>query len=446
MDIEPFSWDDLHDLLTSNFEKTKSLTMAELRQPTAFMVQKIYFTFLQEFGASDSLLQLPFEMLQELEHHEVLGPCIPVLALQAAISSLLEKLFDTTDFGVSDLVNPQPKRTQKWLTVFTNFWMFCSNQMESVSRVLADVDEKTKKRAELDQIIEDKKRRINELTTNAAQEKADKEVYLEKIAEEEEKMKHLVEKSKEMNEYAESLRRQLLSKEEVFSNEKEKLKNLEIEKENLEGLFEHAALMTKLEKDLNEAHLELQNKTERKLELRKNALVLERLSEEYAEVQEIVKNLVTEKNTVRSAESKLRDNKKKESALNIEIEEKDNRLREKELLWKKRNDEFQRLTLQWNLKKNGKEEEVRMLQEQVDGAKKMLGEEELVIVDLREQIHEAKTVKDAILLEIESDTIVVRQKYSKLREALEKYNRKLREDMKRIEGARIKVQGAPGAL
>ena len=83
------------------------------------------------------------------------------------------------------------------------------------------------------------------------------------------------------------------------------MKNLEIEKENLEGLFEHAALMTKLEKDLNEAQLELQNKTERKLELRKNALVLERLSEEYAEVQEIVKNLVTEKNTVRSAESKF---------------------------------------------------------------------------------------------------------------------------------------------
>jgi len=420
--------------------------MAELRQPTALIVQKIYFVFLQEFGVCDSLLQLPFSMLQELEHHEVLAPCIPVLALQAAISSLMEKLFDFTDFGVSDLVNPQPKRTQKWLTILANFWMFCGNQMDSVNQILEDVDEKVRKRADLDRMIEVKKRRINELTTNAAQEKADREVFLEKIAEEEEKMKGLVEKSKELNENLELLRGQLSSKEDLLSNEKEKLKSLEIEKENLEGLFEHAALMKKLENDLSEAQLELQNKTERKLELKKNVLVFERLSEEYTEAHEIVKNLTSEKNLLRNAESKLRDNKKKETALTSELEENDNLLREKELFLKKRKEEFQRLNIQWNLKKTGKEEEIRMLREEFEESKKMLGEEELVIVDLREQINEAKFAKNSIYEEIESDALIIRQKYSKLLEALEKYNRKLREDMKRIASAGNKIKGGPGAL
>merc|ERR1711915_429405 len=105
-----------------------------------------------------------------------------------------------------------------------------------------------------------------------------------------------------------------------------------------------------------------------------------------------------------------------------------------------------RLKAQWNLKKNGKEEELSTLQHEIEEAKKLMGEEELVILDLNEEIGVLKEKRDKILQEVRASDVVVRQKYSRMLEALQNYNERLKEEFDAINATKLKILGGPGAL
>merc|ERR1712176_252190 len=146
-----------------------------------------------------------------------------------------------------------------------------------------------------------------------AQEKIEREGLVERIAEEEEILKQHVEQSKELAEESDKLKKMVALKDEQIAQEEVKFKNIEVEKGNLEGLFEHEAQMKKLEAELHEAKEELKTRTERKLELKKNFVVLERQTEEYSEPHEMVKNLAVDKSSFRDSENNLREVKKKQT-------------------------------------------------------------------------------------------------------------------------------------
>merc|ERR1712176_1290508 len=108
--------------------------------------------------------------------------------------------------------------------------------------------------------------------------------------------------------------------------------------------------------------------------------------------------------------------------------------------------EMHRLKAQCSLKKNGKEEELMKLQQEIEDSKKLLGEEELVIFDLNEEINSLKVKRNEIMKEVENSEMIVRQKYSRMLEALENYNKKLKDDLNQINAVKSKMLGGPGAL
>ena len=89
--FEPFAFEQIHEFINGYLEMENfSVTMQDLKQPTAPLVQMLYFNFLQEFGFSTSLLQTPFEVMEDLEHPDIYKDIIPILSLQAACTHLFE--------------------------------------------------------------------------------------------------------------------------------------------------------------------------------------------------------------------------------------------------------------------------------------------------------------------------------------------------------------------
>ena len=69
-----------------------------------------------------------------------------------------------------------------------------------------------------------------------------------------------------------------------------------------------------------------------------------------------------------------------------------------------------------------------------------------MILDLNEEISALKEKRDKILQEIRASDVVVRQKYSRMLEALQNYNEKSKEEFDAINAAKLKILGGPGAL
>ena len=275
--FEPFAFEAIHDFLHGCLEwENFSVTMQDLKQPSAALVQMLYFNFLQEFGFSNSLLQIPFEVLEDLEHPDIYKDIIPILSLQAACTHLFEKLTGDTSFGISDLINPKPKKTQKFLSVLQNFWLFCNNQYVHVTKVQGEVQKLVKARAQYESKIEEFKNKINQSRSKAVEEKAEEESLMKEIEELKEEFNTLIPKQKELNDIKKSLKEEienLTQRGECLV--KEKLK-LETERDNLQGAFEGAAALKKLDTELQEVRQDLRLKEKRKLEFRNNLELLGR--------------------------------------------------------------------------------------------------------------------------------------------------------------------------
>lgn len=443
--FEPFSYEQIHQFVITNQENSGTVTLQELKQPTGFLVQKLYFNFMQEFGFSESLLQLPFDLL-ESDHLEVVGPMVPVLSLQAAVTHLLNKLVGNTDFGVTDLLRPQAKRTQNFLSVMQNFWMFCNGQYNDVERVQAEVDRLVRSKGEMEEKIELFKNKINQLKSKAIEEKAEEESLAEEVAFSEGKMRELVAHQKELTEVTAGLNQQLAAQEKRIVELREQLQGLQTERDNLQGVFEGAAVLQRLEQELQDARDDLGQKEKRKLEFRNNLEVLDRLKGEYTSVLDLVKQVAGERQKTRELESKMREVQGQMVSFKLELEEGDSLVREKEIQVEKKKEEGNKMKVQWNRKKKGKEEEILSGSQELDHAKKHLGQEELAVVELSNQIRNLDLRREVEMEEQTREAVLVRAQYSTLLEGIEKFNFKLREDLDRVEKAKEKLNFGPPAL
>ena len=209
--FEPFPFEQIHEFLVGLQWENCSISLQDLKQPTAGLVQKFYFNFLQEFGYSDSLLMVPFEVTEDLEHPDIYKDIIPILSLQAACVHLFTNLAGDTSFGIMDLINPKPKKTQKFLSLMQNFWMFCNNQYQYVSKIQGDVQGMVKTRAECEAKIEEYKNKINQSRSRAVEEKAEEESLLLENEELKAELNRLIPKQKELNDVKNELKEEIES-------------------------------------------------------------------------------------------------------------------------------------------------------------------------------------------------------------------------------------------
>merc|ERR1712059_143840 len=128
----------------------------------------------------------------------------------------------------------------------------------------------------------------------------------------------------------------------------------------------------------------------------------------------------------------------------LELEEGDSLVREKEIQVEKKKEEGNKMKVQWNRKKKGKEEEILCGSNELEHAKKHLGQEELAVVELSSQIRNLDMRRE--VEEQTREAVLVRSQYSTLLEGIEKYNLKLRKDLDRVEKVKEKLNVGPPAL
>merc|ERR1712059_134032 len=130
----------------------------------------------------------------------------------------------------------------------------------------------------------------------------------------------------------------------------------------------------------------------------------------------------------------------------LELEEGDSLVREKEIQVEKKKEEGNKMKVQWNRKKKGKEEEILCGSNELEHAKKHLGQEELAVVELSSQIRNLDMRREVEIEEQTREAVLVSSQYSTLLEGIKKFNLKLREDLDRVEKVKEKLNVGPPAL
>eukprot|EP00092_Neocalanus_flemingeri_P039043 GFUD01042502.1.p1 GENE.GFUD01042502.1~~GFUD01042502.1.p1 ORF type:complete len:450 (+),score=180.21 GFUD01042502.1:281-1630(+) len=445
--FEPFPFDVILKFLQEQgWENCSGLTLQDLRQPTAPLAQKLYFNFLQEFGFSDSLLMIPFEVLEDLESPDIYKDMIPIMSLQAACVHLFTKLTGDSGFGIMDLINPTAKRTQRFISVMQNFWLFCNNQWAHVEQIQGEVDRLVRSRVEYEAKIEEYKNKINQCKSKAVEEKAEEDSLMEEIDQLKEELKQMFPKQKELNEMRSNLKTELESLATKKTGLLEELRKVEAERDNLQGVFEGAAVLQKLDVELIEIREELGLKEKRKLEFRNHLELLDRCKEDYSAVLELVQQIAQEQQKTRDLVGKIREHHTVMESTKLEKEEAESVIRELENQFKERSAVLAKMRGQWARRKKGKEEEIQQGGSELEEAKLQLGEEQLAAMDLSNKIRDLNLMCEDEQEEMARLAGNTRAHYSMVLEAMEKFNNKLNEDFAKIGEAKNKLNQGPPAL
>jgi len=445
--FKPFKLDVISNFVRDcDWENCPPISVKELEQPSASLVQYLYFNFLREFGFSDSLLMIPFEVLEDLEYPDIYKDMVPIMSLQAGCVHLFDKLTGNSDFGIMDLLNPTPKRTQKFLSVMQNFWLFCNNHYPHVERIQGEVDRLVRSRVECETKIEEYKNKINHSKSKAVEEKAEEDDLMAEIDHLREELKQMFPKQKELNEVKGELKAELESLKLKTASMLEQMKNLETERDNLLGVFEGAAILQKLDQELHEIREELEIKEKRKLEFRNHLELLGRWKEDYTAVLELVQQIAQEQQKTRELVAKIREQHSVMETVKSDREELDSVIREKENQIKEKSAVLAKMRGQWARRKKGKEEEIQQGSADLEQAKLQMGEEQLAAMELSNKMRDINLMHEDEVEEMAREAANIRAHYSTLLEAMEKFNAKLNEDFKKIGDARDKLSQGPPAL
>jgi len=424
----------------------KQFTMEDLKNPTASFVQLVYIRFLQDFGFNTSALLVPsMELMESLDHPEVLKEMIPTLSLQAACHHLICKLVNDQSFGIMDLLRPSVKRTQSFFSVLQNFWLFVNQRIKEVDRLVANVEGKVEERVRLEARIEDFKARINQRRSKAVEDRATEDALVEDIEELKRTLEELTGKREVLDGEKLEVEQKLASLAANWEEMDAKKTSLTKEIATLQGVFEGAAIMDRLDQEIAQLNEHLEIKETRKVEFRNNLEVLERSKEEYGAALELIRAISREGERMRELVGKLREQSSKMEGVKMDMDELESELREAQQQVGERKAELAKVRLQGDRRRRGKEEELVSERRAVEEAKQQLGEEQLAVVELVNQIRDVKLMEEEEALEMGREATTIRAHYAKILEAVQKFNQKINNDFKIIEEAQIKM-AAPPAL
>jgi len=444
--FEPFPFEQIHEFLVGLQWENCSISLQDLKQPTAGLVQKFYFNFLQEFGYSDSLLMVPFEVTEDLEHPDIYKDIIPILSLQAACVHLFTNLAGDTSFGIMDLINPKPKKTQKFLSLMQNFWLFCNNQYQYVSKIQGDVQGLVKTRAECEAKIEEYKNKINQSRSKAVEEKAEEESLLLENEELKAELNRLIPKQKELNDVKNELKEEIESLTHKTQSLMEEKHKLETERDNLQGVFEGAAALKKLDLELQEVREDLRLKEKRNLEFRNHLELLCRWKDDYKAVLELVQQIASEQEKTRNLMAKIREQHNAMETIKMQREETESEIRELENQFQEKNASLSKLRGQWARRKKGREEEIQAAGADLEETKQQVGQEHLAELEISNKINEFNMMSEDEQTEMNKEAASIRSQYASILESMEKFNNKLHEDFEKIGNATDKLNEGPSAL
>ena len=362
-----------------------TLPTQDLKAPTPIIVQNVYTRLLAEFGFNtESILVPSLELTSSLEHPEVYKDMLPTLTLQAAVSSLVHRLVGDSTFSIMDLLRPTKSRTQMFVSVLQNFWLFCNQRVAETDRVTAEVEAMVRDKAVLEAKVEDYKARINRSKSRAVEEREVEEALGEQIEELGRQLEALNPPREELDREKVALDQELARLAEARVEVEARKASLQAEVATLQGVFEGAATMEKLDREMAELQEDLEAKLRRKLEFRNNQEALERSREEYAAALELVRQIAKEAQKTREVVGRIREQHGHLERVKMEMDEVESDLREVVQQVADRKGEMAKARMQGERRTKGKEEELEAGRRAVEAARQELGEEQLTVVEVRE--------------------------------------------------------------
>ncbi|XP_029830475.2 kinetochore protein Nuf2-like [Ixodes scapularis] len=151
---------DSHERLAALLSEmlNDKVTRREVEAPTSEFMTKVFYGVFKEAGLNETA----FEMSQFLVPAHV-SSFVPTLHLNKLMQVVFTKL-GVPDFGLSDISDPEPKRSRKLLSILCNFWVRLGRQWNMWSDIevglAAAKTDREAKRAQLDAV----KAKVNQLS------------------------------------------------------------------------------------------------------------------------------------------------------------------------------------------------------------------------------------------------------------------------------------------
>ena len=211
-------------------------------------------------------------------------------------------------------------------------------------------------------------------------------------------------------------------------------------------MFEGAATLQKLESELQDTRDSSEVMEKRKVDFKNQLELLSKLKEEYSAILEMVKQIAQEQQKARDVLAKIRDKQTNMETTKLEREEFESVYRELESQIMEKNEVFSKMKIQWSRRKKGKEEDLLVESSELKDVKALVGEEQLVGIELMNSLRHFEKLCDEEQAESVKEAACVRAQYSRLLETIEKFNVKLKQDYKKIESVHDKLQKTAPAL
>ena len=214
------------------------------------------------------------------------------------------------------------------LQVLQNFWLFVNQRVHEVDRLVANVEGKVEERVRLEARIEDFKARINQRRSKAVEDRATEDALVEDIEELKRTLEELTGKREVLDGEKLEVEQKLASLAANWEEMDAKKTRLTKEIATLQGVFEGAAIMDRLDQEIAQLNEDLEVKETRKVEFRNNLEALERGKEEYGAALELIRAISREGERMRELVGKLREQSSKMEGVKMDMDELESELRE----------------------------------------------------------------------------------------------------------------------
>jgi len=438
--------DFIHDYIPDS----KNVTIKDLRMPTPMFVQTIYVKILLELGLDESIVnpqQASFDLLQDVgEHTEIYKTMLQAISLQAACVNVLTTLNGDTSFGLSDLLDPHPKRTIRFLSCLQNFWLFCNSTYSQVDEVMNEKDKHISTRNDLKQKYEDYRNKINRLKCKAAE---DAEAV--KSAEDENEnlrqiLNDLFQKKKNLEDCSNMVKAQMEEEAKRIAEMEETIEKLKTEKLNLHGIVDGEAAIEKLVEESEGLREHLSAKGRQKLQQEKLLQSQDQALSVLKSILEIAELTANEKKEIKNFDSKIQEINTRISKINMETDEYGSLLNDEEVQVKEKNEVLTKMKSQWSRRCQGKQEDLNRVVAELEEAKSSFDEEQLKALELSNQVKELNSQSDKEKRESFVNAGDVRSQYSKILQSIEKFNMKMASDMEKLNAVSQKLNNGAAAL
>ena len=305
------SHENIVTFISENIPDCKDVTIGKLKSPTSELVQTVYCKILLEFGFSESIINLQqaeFDLLDEVgEYIDLYKTMLPVISLKVACVNLLTLINGDTTFGISDLLDPHPKRTQRFLSCLVNFWTFCNSTYEHVNKVSEDVEQVVAFKKNLEQRNEDYRNKINSYKHKAAEEAEATRLAQEDIDQLQMKTAQLMEYKETIDSINQKLKKDLEEESIATAAIEAEITKLETERDNVQGAVHFDAARERLDVELATLKEEVNLKVQMKIDRNSKLSQLDQTSNILKSILEVAHLYSNEQQHIRDFNGKIQE-------------------------------------------------------------------------------------------------------------------------------------------